>query len=270
MTYKDLEREAVVDELLLDADLDGDSDLRTTLLSIGSYASLPAPAPNAELAAMLAGPHDELSKRRWKRKHRAAVVSVAVAAAMGVGVSGVAAASSGFTRHPAFIDELFGNLAPHATAGPTALPIPDAPKVATEEGRQVDPVAVPAPTTTGAPVPTTAPAPEVSAQGTSAANPAAQAPAVQPTTPNAEATQDAAARPAETETKPGNPAAKPGPVKPSKPAKPEKSAQDKKQGNGNGKNQGNAGDQGQDGDKLAGRLPSLVDKLKEWLTPSTR
>ncbi|MFI2566574.1 hypothetical protein [Paenarthrobacter sp. NPDC018779] len=266
MTYKDLERRALVDELLLDADLDGDSDLRTALLSMGSYASLPAPTPNAELAAMLAGPHDELSKRRWKRKHRAAVVSVAVAAAMGLGVSGVAAASSGFTRHPAFIDELFGNLAPHATAAPTALPIPDAPKVATEEGRQVDPAAIPAPGITKDPVPTTAPAPAVPAQSTPAANTAAQAPAAQPVTPNIEATQNAAAKPLE--AKPSNPAAKPGPVKPSKPAKPERDAQDKKQGNGHTK--ANADGQSQDGDEPVGRLPSFMDKLKEWLTPSTR
>ncbi|MFK0002860.1 hypothetical protein [Paenarthrobacter sp. NPDC090522] len=266
MTYKDVERRALVDELLLDADLDGDSDLRTTLLSVGSYASLPAPTPNAELAAMLAGPHDELSKRRWKRKHRAAVVSVAVAAAMGLGVSGVAAASSGFTRHPAFIDELFGNLAPHATAGPTALPTPDAPKVATEEGRQVDPAAIPAPAITGDPVPTTAPAPVISAQSTPAADPAAQAPAAQPAAPNTEATRGPAAKPAE--TKPSNPATKPGPVKPSKPAKPEQDAQDKKQGTGHTK--ANAGEQSQDGDELAGRLPSFMDKLKEWFTPSTR
>ncbi|MFF1828497.1 hypothetical protein [Paenarthrobacter sp. NPDC058040] len=263
MTYKELERRAIVDELLLDAGMAGDSEVRTTLLSMGSCADLPAPKPNAELAAMLAGPHDELSKRRWKRKHRAAVVSVAVVAAMGLGVSGVAAASSGFTRHPAFIDELFGNLAPHGTAGPTALPTPDAPKVATEEGRQADPAAVPSPTPTGEPVPTTTPGPAAAGQDTAAKNAAAQAPTVQPAIPGAKPT-NAAAKPAETkpaepqpaEAKPTSPAAKPGPIKPTKPTKPEQGGQDKKQGQG-------SEDQGVDA--LDGHLPSFMDKLKEWL-----
>lgn len=258
MTYKDLERRAIVDELLLDAGMPSDSDLRTTLLSMGSYANLPAPTPNGELAAMLAGPHDELSKRRWKRKHRAAVVSVAVVAAMGLGVSGVAAASSGFTRHPAFFDELFGNRAPHGTAGPTALPTPDAPKVATEEGRQADPAAIPSPTPTGEPAPTTTPGPAAAGQDTSAANAAAQAPTVQPTIPGAKPTSPAG-KPAEakpSDAKPTSPAAKPGPIKPTKPAKPEQAGQDKKQGQG-------SEDQGVDA--LDGHLPSFMDKLKEWL-----
>ena len=257
MTYKEVERGAIVDELLLDAGMAGDSELRTTLLSMGSCADLPAPKPNAELAAMLAGPHDELSKRRWKRKHRAAVVSVAVVAAMGLGVSGVAAASSGFTRHPAFIDELFGSLAPHGTAGPTALPTPDAPKVATE-GRQADPAAIPSPTPTGEAVPTTTPGPAAAGQDTPAASAAAQAPTVQPAIPGAKPTS-AATKPAETkpaDAKPTSPAAKPGPVKPTKPAKPEQEGREKKQ---------EQGSEDQPVDALDGHLPSFMDKLKEWL-----
>ncbi|MFE4194312.1 hypothetical protein ACFRJ9_00450 [Paenarthrobacter sp. NPDC056912] len=143
MTCRDSEREAIVDELLLDADLLSAPDVRQTLLSLGSYAHMTAPAPNAELAAMLAGPHDEVTKRRWRHKHRTAVVSVAVVAAMGLGVSGVAAASSGFTRTPTFIDELLGNFAPQWSAAPPVLPAPDAPKISTEPAPVVDPAAVP-------------------------------------------------------------------------------------------------------------------------------
>ncbi len=138
MTYRDSEREAIVDELLLDADAviaadaDADADatsgVRQALLSLSSFANLAAPpTPGAELSAMLAGPHDEVSKRRWRHKHRTAVVSVAVVAAMGLGVSGVAAASSGFTRNPSFVDELLGNVRPQPVAAAPVLPIPDAP-----------------------------------------------------------------------------------------------------------------------------------------------
>ena len=143
MTYRDMEREVIVDELLLDAELTGAPDVRQALLSIRSFANLPAPAPTAALAAMLAGPHDEVSKRRWRHKHRTAVVSVAVVAAMGLGVSGVAAASSGFTRTPAFINELLGDFAPPWSAAAPVLPTPDAPKVSTEPAPAVDPAAVP-------------------------------------------------------------------------------------------------------------------------------
>lgn len=143
MTYRDMEREDIVDELMLDAGPTDAPDLRQALLSMRSFANLPAPAPNAALAAMLAGPHDEVSKRRWRHKHRTAVVSVAVVAAMGLGVSGVAAASSGFTRTPTFVDELLGNFAPQPSAAAPALPTPDAPKVSTEPAPPVDPAALP-------------------------------------------------------------------------------------------------------------------------------
>ena len=143
MTHKDMEREDIVDELLLDAGLTGAPDLRQALLSLRSFANLPAPAPSEALAAMFAGPHDEVSKRRWRHKHRTAVVSVAVVAAMGLGASGVAAASSGFTRTPTFVDELLGKFAPQPSAAAPVLPTPDAPKVSTQPAPAVDPAAVP-------------------------------------------------------------------------------------------------------------------------------
>ncbi|MGP0222501.1 hypothetical protein [Paenarthrobacter sp. NCHU4564] len=153
MTYRDSEREGIVDELLLDADLAGSRDVHQALLSLGSFAHLPAPTPQGELAAMLAGPHDQLSKRRWRNKHRTVVVSAAVVAAMGLGVSGVAAATSGFSRTPAFLEGLVGTFTQQRSTGPVALPGPDAPKVSTEPGAGVDPSALP-------PAPATTPAPE--------------------------------------------------------------------------------------------------------------
>ena len=142
MTFKDLEREQIVDELLLDADLAEASDVRQALLAMGRFADAAAPAPSAELAAMLAGPHDEMAKRRWRHKHRTAVVGVAVVAAMGLGVSGVAAASSGFTRSPSFEVLVEGLVPQRAAAAPVVL-VPDAPKVSTAPAPAADPAAIP-------------------------------------------------------------------------------------------------------------------------------
>ncbi|MCX8454816.1 hypothetical protein [Paenarthrobacter ureafaciens] len=137
MTYRDRpsresESTAAVDELLLEADLSDDADMRAVLLSLRTLGNLPAPAPGPELAAMLARPHDQLAKRRWQRKHRAALAGVAVVAAMGLGVSGVAAASSGFTKTPTIISGIFGNPSRQGDAAPQELPRPDAPRVITE------------------------------------------------------------------------------------------------------------------------------------------
>jgi len=178
MTFRDSDREAIVDELLLDADAADSTDVRLALLSMGSFANLAAPAPGAELSAMLAGPHDEVSKRRWKHKHRTAVVSVAVVAAMGLGVSGVAAASSGFTRNPTFIDELLGNVRPQPAAAGLALPTPDAPRVTTEPAPVGDPAAIPSAPSAGAvPVPGSAAPTENQAQAAPQEPDVAQAPA---------------------------------------------------------------------------------------------
>lgn len=84
-----------VDEMLLDAGQEQDKQLRAALMSLGSLASLPAPAPNAQLAALLASRPDELSWRRRLRRYRSAVVGLAVVTGMGLGVTGVAASVPG-------------------------------------------------------------------------------------------------------------------------------------------------------------------------------
>jgi hypothetical protein len=93
MTTREEFSGGTVDQLLLDAGHADVPELRAALLSIASLAELQAPAPGPELALMLAGPQDELTRRRWLRKHRPAVVGLAVLAGMGLGVSGVAATS---------------------------------------------------------------------------------------------------------------------------------------------------------------------------------
>ncbi|MFC8041711.1 hypothetical protein ACFUOZ_20355 [Paenarthrobacter sp. NPDC057355] len=151
MTFKDLEREQIVDELLLDANLGDARDLRQALVAVGQFADAAAPEPGKELAAMLAGPHDDVSKRRWRHKHRTAVVGVAVVAAMGLGVSGVAAASSGFTRSPSF-QGLWEGLASQQAAETPVLLAPDAPKVSTVPAPSADPAAIPQDLQAGQPV----------------------------------------------------------------------------------------------------------------------
>ncbi len=261
MTYRDTDREAMVDELLLDADLADAADVRQTLLSLGTFANLSAPAPSAELAAMIAGPHDELSKRRWRHKHRTAVVSIAVVAAMGLGVSGVAAASSGFTRNPSFIDELIGNFQPQpqpAVAAPV-LPAPDAPRVSTEPAPATDPAAVPpASEVPSIPVAGTVPTPAMPVENPAPAQTPAKAPAADVAQPPAavavpEVTVPTPAVPNESKPNPDqNTQAKPGQAKPqgAEAVRPETS----KPG------AGKTDKPGAQGSKQGPLLPSLTDK----------
>ncbi|SDX14709.1 hypothetical protein SAMN04487912_107298 [Arthrobacter sp. cf158] len=276
MTYRDTEREAIVDELMLDADLADASDVRQTLLSLGSMANSPVPAPSAELAAMLAGPHDELSKRRWRHKHRTAVVSVAVVAAMGLGVSGVAAASSGFTRNPSFIDELVGRFQP-AVAAPE-LPVPDAPRITTEAAPAVDPAAVPSASEAASiPVPAPAAPAENSAQAQAQAIPAAPAPnapapadAAHKTAkdPQETASQDKASQDKPTQVLPSRPDTKPEAPKPDSskaaaatPAKPAHGAQGNKPGQWS---------PALTEQRAEEEFQSAIDKWKQWLKRTGR
>jgi len=80
-----------VDDMLFDVGQADAAELRAALLALGSLASLPVPVPGAELAALLSGQTPQLVRHRLLRKHRTAVVGVAVVAGMGLGITGVAA-----------------------------------------------------------------------------------------------------------------------------------------------------------------------------------
>ncbi|MBT2537539.1 hypothetical protein [Arthrobacter sp. ISL-69] len=129
MTTRD-DFSGTVDQLLLDAGHTDVPDLRAALLSIASLAEMHAPVPGPELALMLAGPRDELTRQRWLRKHRPAVVGLAVLAGMGLGVSGVAATSqvSGDGAGPWSVQELTTDWSPGWT-------LPLAPVAADRGGR---------------------------------------------------------------------------------------------------------------------------------------
>lgn len=108
----------LVDDVLQDAGCGQDAELRDVLLSLGTMASLPVPAPTGELAALLAAGvpptaevpdsdeptaelpheqprdqrHDELARRR--RRHRPTALGLVLVAGMGLGVGGVAAGTT--------------------------------------------------------------------------------------------------------------------------------------------------------------------------------
>ncbi|GAB2728796.1 hypothetical protein ACX801_22920 [Arthrobacter bambusae] len=140
---KDIDRDAVILELMLEAGLTDTPELTDSLKALESFASMPAPVPGPALAAMLAGPAagdnpplDELGKRRQLRKHRPVVIGAAVLTAMGLGVGGVAAASGGFSKGtPEFMQTLISGWAPGWTSAPPSLvppaPAQDSPKVTT-------------------------------------------------------------------------------------------------------------------------------------------
>lgn len=96
MTLRDNELDQRVDELMLEAGHPAVPELRSALMSIGSLAFMPVPAPGPALAALMAGQPDaglpdDLTRLRWLHRHRPSVVGIAVLTGMGLGVTGVAA-----------------------------------------------------------------------------------------------------------------------------------------------------------------------------------
>ncbi|MCZ9883517.1 hypothetical protein [Arthrobacter sp. B2a2-09] len=166
---KDIDRDAIILELMLEAGLTDAPELTDSLKALESFASMPAPVPGPALAAMLDGstagaslPLDELGKRRQLRKHRPAVIGAAVLITMGLGVGAVAAASGGFSKGtPEFMQALVSGWAPGWTTAPPSLvppaPAQDSPKVTTHPA----PVDLPpaAPPVAGPLAPPVAPAP---------------------------------------------------------------------------------------------------------------
>lgn len=161
---KDVDREAIIHELMLEAGLTDAPGLADSLKAVKSFASMPAPVPGTALAAMLAGaaaaggPIDELGKRRRLRQHRPVVIGAAVLTAMGLGIGGVAASSSGFSKGtPEFMQSLISGWAPGWTTAPPSLvpaaPAGDSPKVTTHPA----PVDLPAPAVAPEPAFATAP-----------------------------------------------------------------------------------------------------------------
>ncbi|CCQ44256.1 putative uncharacterized protein [Pseudarthrobacter siccitolerans] len=162
-------REGTVDQLLLEADLGGDSQLRPVLMELQALGTV-APQPSAEVLALMAGapaaeaptvpaaqapaaPVDELAARR-RAKRRIALTTLSVAVSLGAG-GAVAAASDQGIRHSftqlnqavtSFITGSAGSAGPAGDqAGRPATPAPTAPTAAVPAGTPTgDPASVPA------------------------------------------------------------------------------------------------------------------------------
>jgi hypothetical protein len=126
----------LVDDMLIDAGQAGDSELRSVLLSLGSLASLPVPAPSGQLARLMAGSAtetaeratagldvlkddqdaggDEMARRRLRR-HRPTVLGLALLAGMGTGIGGVAASSPAPGGGSHSVQQLLENWSPSWT-----------------------------------------------------------------------------------------------------------------------------------------------------------
>ena len=160
---------ALVEDMLADAGHPEDTELRAALFSLGSLASLPAPAPSAELARLMAGagkvtpsvaPADELARRR-RRIHRPTALGLALVAGMATGISGVAASSQAPVQAgSSSVQELLEDWRPSwniAAPGDQEIRLPDT--------SGIDPGAVAAdPVTDGATVPAEAPGGQPAAQ----------------------------------------------------------------------------------------------------------
>ena len=159
MTLQTSRLNATVEEMLLEAGQEQDTALRAALLSLGCLGSLPAPPPNAQLAALLGARPDELSWRRRLRRHRPAIVGLVVVAGMGLGVTGVAASASRPAEQASVsLQQLLGDWAPswsvsglQATApaaglvpGPAVGAQQAASESTTPDGQQESPVRGPA------------------------------------------------------------------------------------------------------------------------------
>lgn len=86
--------EQFIRQLLDESDVDTSLPLRTSLLELRAAGAAPAPAPSAELAAFMAP--SVVPLRRSRKAIKGTLVGLAVVAATGLGVSGVAAANPEF------------------------------------------------------------------------------------------------------------------------------------------------------------------------------
>jgi hypothetical protein len=161
---------ALVDDMLAEAGHREDAELRAALFSLGSLASLPAPAPSAELARLMAGagkvspsvaPAYELARRRRRRIHRPTALGLALVAGMATGIGGVAASSQAPVQAgSSSVQELLEGWRPSwniAAPGDQEIRLPDTSGVAPG-------VAAADPVTDGATVPAEAPHGQPAAQ----------------------------------------------------------------------------------------------------------
>jgi hypothetical protein len=115
-------RDGEIQAILRDSGLEEDEDLCRTLDELRGLAQDVAPAPRADLAALLTPGVSSLELRRQGRKRRmGVVVSAAVVGAMGLGAGAVAASGEDFRRSVGHTVVQFLQPADEATAPGTDL-----------------------------------------------------------------------------------------------------------------------------------------------------
>ncbi|WP_457946786.1 hypothetical protein ACTAQI_14530 [Pseudarthrobacter sp. alpha12b] len=168
--------DGAVDQLLLEAGVDDDGQLRHALLNLRALAA-EAPAPSAEIAALMAGPSaaattplpavepapgtapgrpaDELAARR-KAKRRITLTTLSVAASLAAGGAVAAASDQGFRDSITQLHHAVASFVTGSTVAPAGngtkqvpVPVPAAPRPSATSSAD----AVPA-----APAPASAPA----------------------------------------------------------------------------------------------------------------
>ncbi|MDQ0675641.1 hypothetical protein QFZ36_003202 [Pseudarthrobacter siccitolerans] len=113
----------LVEDMLLDAGFGQDAVLRDTLLALGSLANLAAPQPGPELAALLSRPAGQLERRRRVLQRRTTALGLAIIAGMGLGVTGVAASSTGHGDSTGLsVQHLLQDWTPSWSIAPAASP----------------------------------------------------------------------------------------------------------------------------------------------------
>jgi hypothetical protein len=151
-----------IQEMLLDAGLDGAEDLRNSLGELRALALEPAPEPRADLAALLAPAVPSLGQRRWSRRRRMAVVGAALAGTMSLGAGAVAAANEDFRRgvseSVSGITQTVGEIFLPPSDVPVQQPAPAAPSPSYVPAVPAPAATAPVPETTAAAPATVAPA----------------------------------------------------------------------------------------------------------------
>lgn len=161
-----------VDQLLLEAGMDDDGQLRHALLNLRALGT-GAPAPSAEIAALMAGPSaaattalsavepagtgpaqpaDELAARR-RAKRRITLTTLSVAASLAAGGAVAAASDQGFRDSISQLNHAVTSFVTGSSVAPAGndteqvpLPVPAAPRPsATSSADAVPPAPAPAP-----------------------------------------------------------------------------------------------------------------------------
>lgn len=157
-------RDGSVDQLLLEADLDGDTQLRPVLLELRALGAV-APEPTAELLALMAGangtlaaveasagPADELAARR-RAKRRATLTALSVAVSLSAGGAVAAASDQGIRESLGQLNRVATSFITGSGGAPAddqaeqpATPLPAAPAGTAPAGAPTvgDPTSIPA------------------------------------------------------------------------------------------------------------------------------